>query len=217
MVKKVSLNISEKTYKTLAELSDSYEQDIEKTINNILDAISFSRGVERLSEDYKGRVELAAVILDLLEMGDSAYRYLFGKILERLGVKGLFRLVDLDINLEDNYMWFSYSAMQGCNLYIDVLDITVSPPELTATYFIETKEVRGEALKKLKEIVENIEELELPEDFYDVDYSIYLDDEDEEFWSLIVACSDDDFNYLPDLNIISDFIKNILKKAGILY
>ncbi|RJS84564.1 hypothetical protein CW702_02335 [Candidatus Bathyarchaeota archaeon] len=219
MNRKVSVSLSQKNYDLLAELSDFYKQSIERTINDIVDALQFScETIKRLSKEYKVPTNLAGIILDLLEMGDYSYKYLFGEVLERLGAKGLFKLVDLDITPEDNYTWLSYAAMRGCNLYIDEFDVTLSPPSISATYTIETEKTESEALERLKKIVQNIEEdLELPEDFYDVDYDVYIDDTIEEFWSLVVNCSVDDFNYLPDLNVISDLIRQILKKAGILH
>jgi len=217
MVKKVSLNISDDSYKELASLSDFYKQDVKEAIISILDAVGgHARAIINLSKGYEVPVELKTVISHTLGAGFNSIYSLFNEVLENLEVKGLYTLSDFDIDLDENYMWFSYDALVGCNLQIDGFYVTLKPgvKTLTTNSYIEVKKVNNKALRKLKKLVRSVE---VPEEFDELeDYDIEIE-EDEEFWTLKIDCTAESFNYLPSVNRISEFVERAFKKAGIKY
>lgn len=215
MDKKVSLSISNSIYKELTSLSDFYKQDVKDTIGSILDAVSKnSRGIINLSKEYKVPIELNTVMFDLLEAAFNSTSYLFNELLEKLEVKGLFRLEDSEIKLDEEYMWFYYSALGGCNLYVDTFDITIERGLRTLTTYshIEVNEVNKQILEKLKKLVQSIEE---PYEFADSleDFNIEIE-ETEQIWTLQIDLVAESLAYLPSVNRVSEFVKQMFKKAG---
>jgi hypothetical protein len=215
MVKKVSLNIPDDSYKELASLSDFYKQDVKDAIISVLDVVGgHARAIINLSKEYKVPVELKTVISHTLGAGFNSIYSLFNEILENLKVQGLYTLGDFSVNLDKNYIFLSYDALVGCNLQIDGFYVTLQPGvrTLTTNSYIEVKKVNNEALRKLKKLVRSVE---VPEEFDELeDYDIEIE-EDEEFWTLRIDCTAESFNYLPSVNRISEFVERTFKKAGI--
>lgn len=216
MNKKISLTVTEDSYKKLSSLSDFYNLDVENAIVSILDVVGrVGRGIINLSKDYKVPVKLTTVMSHIFFAGFHSMRAIFNEVLENLEVKGLYTLGDLDTDLDENYMWLSYAALRGCNLLIDQIDITLKSglKGLTTHSYIEVKKVNNKVLGKLKELVESIEIP--PREFGDVtDYKIEVE-EDDEFWHLRVDFTDESLSYLPSVKGISKFVERIFKKAGI--
>ena len=215
MAKKVSLNIPDDSYKELASLSDFYKQDVKNAIVSILDVVGrHGRAIMNLSKEYKVPVKLNTVMYHVFGAGFQSTYSLFDKILEILEVKGLCVLSDFDIDLDENYMWFSYDALVGCNLHIDGFYVDLRPgvKTITTRSYIEVEKVNDKVLRKLKELVGSVE---VPEEFGDLeDLNIEIE-EDEEFWTLIIVCTDESLSYLPSVSRISEFVERIFKKAGI--
>ena len=215
MVKKISLNIPDDSYKELASLSDFYKQDVKDAIISMLDVVGgHARAIINLSKEYKVPVELKTLISHTFGAGFNSIYSLFNEILENLEVKGLYTLGDFDVNLDENYIFFSYDALVGCNLQIDGFYVTLEPgvKTLTTNSYIEVKKVNNIVLGKLKKLVRSVE---VPEEFDELeDYSIEIE-EDEEFWTLKIDCTAESLGYLPDVNRMSEFVEQIFKKAEI--
>jgi hypothetical protein len=214
MVKKLILNIPDDSYEQLAFLSEFYKQDVNSIVVSILDAVSQqSRGILNLSKEYKMPVELNTVMFHLFDAGFTAIYSLFNEVLEKLEVKGLYVLEDFEAKLDEDYIFFAYSALVGCNLHIDSFYLTIDGLKtLTTNSLIDVKKVSRQALGKLKELVQNIVE---PEEFVDLeDYNIEIEEE-EEFWTLKIDCMAESLDYLPSVKQVSRFVERIFKKAGI--
>jgi hypothetical protein len=214
MVKKLILNIPDDSYEQLASLSEFYKLDVNSIVVSILDTVSQqSRGILNLSKEYKVPVKLNTVIFHLFDAGFTAIYSLFNEVLEKLEVKGLYVLEDFEAKLDEDYIFFVYSALVGCNLHIDSFYLTIDGLKtLTTNSLIDVKKVSRQALGKLKELVQNIVE---PEEFVDLeDYNIEIEEE-EEFWTLKIDCMAESLDYLPSVKQVSRFVERIFKKAGI--
>ena len=218
MKKQVILDIDEDAYKSLTALSDLYGQDVEKTINDILDVIGFeSRWIMSLSKEYRVPLGLVAVMSHIFGAGRHLTYSLFDKILESLDAKGFFFGSDLEIDLDEHRIWVNYPALAGCHLYVDEFDVTVDPGHvrLTAPSYLDAEKVSGNTLERLKAMVDNIGETELPEEFYDLEgYSVEVD-EDEDHLALVVDCTAESLDYSPKVSTVSDLVRQILVQAGI--
>lgn len=214
MVKKLSLNIPDDSYEKLASLSDFYKQDIKSIVVSILDVVSLqSRGILNLSKEYKVPVKLDTVMFHLFDAGFNSIYSLFNEVLEKLEVKGLYLLEDFETKLDEDYIFFAYAALAGCNLHVDSFYLTIDGLKtLTTNSLIEVEKVSKQALGKLKELVQNIVE---PEEFLNLeDYNIEIEEE-EEFWTLRIDCMAESLDYLPSVKQVSRFVEQIFKKAGI--
>ena len=216
MVKKVSLNISNDSYKELASLSDFYNQDVEDIIIKILNIVGMNaRRIINLSKEYKVPVELVTMISDIFDAGNTLIYDLFDKILENLDFnKGLYSLEDLGIDLDENISWFYYVALDGCNLKIDTFHLEIHPglKYLDTESYIDGEKLNDEVLEKLYDLIESVE---VPEEFHELEnYEIKIGG-DEEFLKLKIDCVADSLNYLPSLTIMSEFVDQIFKKVGI--
>jgi hypothetical protein len=218
MVKKVSLNISDDSYQRLASLGDFYKRDIKKAIVDILDVVGHeSQWIINLGKEYKVPVKLNTVMAHMLDASHTSIYSLFNEILERLEVKGLYVLEDLDIDLDKNYMFFSYTALRGCDLRIEEFHITLDPglKTLTTTSYIEVKKVNKQVLGKLKELVQSVEVSEELGELSDLeDYNIKIE-EGEEFWYLKIECTGESLDCLPSVSKVSKFVERVFKEAGI--
>jgi len=216
MVKKVSLNISDDSYNELASLSDFYNQDVEDTITNILDTVGMNASrIINISKKYKTPVELVTMISDIFDAGRNLIYGLYDAVLENLEFnKGLYSLEDLGIDLNENVMWFYYVALKGCNLQIDAFHLEIRPglKYLDTESYLDVDKLNDEVLGRLEKLIKNIE---VPEEFYDLDdYEIKIGG-DEEFLTLKIDCVTDSLDYLPSLKIISEFVEQIFKKVEI--
>lgn len=210
MVKKVSLNISDDNYKKLASLGDFYDQDVEETITSILDAVGSQAGqIINLSKEYKVPVKLITVIYCMLDAGLYSIYGLFNKVLERLEVKGLYTLEDFGIDLDEYFIWIWYNALPGCNLKIDGFYVRINGLKyLDTKSYIDAEKVDDETLYDI------IQSVEVPEEFYDLDYSFQIGG-DEELLTLEIEFVTDSLYYLPSLKIVSEFVEQVFKKVGI--
>jgi hypothetical protein len=215
MFKRISLNIPEDSYEKLASLSDFYNQDVKNAIVGILDLVGQQhQRIINLGKEYKVPVKLNTIISHALFTGFNSTYLLFNKILENLEVKGLYTLSDLDIDLDEDYMWFHYVALVGCNLQIDEFSVILKPGLriLRTVSHIEVEKVSNKILRKLKKIAPKVE---LPEEFHELDdYNIEIQ-EDEEFWRIEIDCTAESLVYLPSVNRISEFVVQLFKKAGV--
>jgi len=142
MIKKVSLSVTDESYERLAALSSFYKQDIKDAIISILDLVGVeSPQIMHLSKEYKVPTDLSMVMSHVFFAGFDSLRTLFNKILENLEVKGLYTLGDLDIDLDEKYMWFSYDALVGYDLQIENFYVTLEPglATLTTNSYIEVE------------------------------------------------------------------------------
>lgn len=214
MVKRVSLTIPDEIYKELIALSDSYKLGIQETIISILKAVGMeSRWIIDLRKDYEVPVNLTNVVTHVVSAAFHSLS-LFNKILEKMEVKGLYRLEDFDFNLDKNYMLFYYSALAGCNLKIDAFDVTIQPgfKSLTTYSYIEVGKANKGILGDLKRFIQTVQ---VPEEFdYLEDYDIEIIEE-ETFWILQINCTADSFDNLLSIKEISRFVGQVFKKVGI--
>jgi len=216
MVKKVSLDVKDDSYKELESLSAFYKQNVKDTILNIIDAIGRNRSIEYLAQQYKVPVDLGAVVSHVFEAGSTLTQSLLNEILEKLKVKGLYVLEDFWISSDEDYMTFAFDALRGSNLEVDSFHIQLEhgisgiATLLAFTYFTSENESETETMsKKLKDIVDNADP---PLEFEELDgYEIEI----EEPGVLTITCTGESIEYLPSPIVISKFVKKILKKAGI--
>ena len=215
MVKKVSLNIPDDSYKKLASLSDFYKQDVKNAIISILEVVGGKgQWIINLGKEFKVPVKLINVMAILFDAGFTSIYSLFNDVLEKLDAKGLYALEDFQIDLEKDYVWFSYYALKGSDLQISGFYLAIEHGIITLTThsYIDVKEVDNKTLGKLKKLVQNVEP---STEFGDVeDCSIEIE-EDEEFWKLKINCEDESFYYLPSVKKMSKFVERIYKKAGV--
>jgi len=216
-----SLDIPEKIYDQLSRISEAYSQDVEKTVNEILDAVSYDT---RLLVETK-RVDIISntvqdIISSNFDSGNIANNKLFDPILKELNGEGHFGIVDMEINLDDNRMWFSYAGFQGSPLFVDSIEVTFSGLK---TLFADCLfEVDGyddyETVKQVEEHARRIKRIkkELPEEFRDLDpWEISILEQDETMSSLRVRFSEETIDYLPSIPAVSEFFEKVLKSAGI--
>ena len=215
MVKKVTVNIPDERYKGLVSLSESCDQNVKDVIVSILEVVGLhAKTIENLSKEYKVPVKLRAVIHHTFDAGFSSLHSLFNEILEKLDVKGFYVISDFEVDLNEDYMLFSYDALVGCDLKIESFYLTLERggATLTTNSYIEVGKVNNKALEKLKNLVQN---LETPECFQGLDdYEIEIE-EDEEFWTFRIHCQAESLFYLTSVTEISKFVQQIFKKAGI--
>jgi len=217
MNKKISITIPKDGYKELSSLSDFYELDVENAIISILDVVGKEgQWIINLSKDYKVPVKLTTVMSHIFSAGFHSMRAIFNEVLENLEVKGLYTLGDLDTDLDENYVWLHFDALVGCTLQIDGFSVVLEPglKTLSATSYIEVKDVSNEALGKLKKLVKSDEVLEEFGALELEDYSMEIEG-DEEFCTLVIHCWAESLSYLPSIKRLSRFVEKLFKKAGI--
>jgi hypothetical protein len=211
MVKKVFLNIPDDSYKELASLSSFYEQDVKDSIISILDIVGSQAGrIINLSKEYKVPMELLNVLAHMFDASFHVIPSLFNKILEILKVKGLYTLEDFGIDLDENTMWFFYAALLDCNLQINNFYVQINPglKYLDTKSYIDFEKVNDKSLEKLDKLIESVK---VPEEFYELeDYKIEIDED-----GLKIECTAESLSYLPSVKKLSEFVKQIFKKAGI--
>jgi len=216
----ISLDLKQDTHERLASLSEFYDKDIKEIINEIIEVVSFeSMWIQNISNEYRVPIRLTNVLSHLLHVGVQSTNALFNDILGRLEGKGLFFASDMDIDLDEMRIWVNYDALRGCDLYVHSFDVTLTGlPRLTATYLMDVEKVDETALLRMKEIADNIndiEGLELPEAFLDImEFSVDVVDEDE-FLYLNVDIVEESLPYLPTIPAISEVIKQIMERAGV--
>jgi len=217
MTKKVSLKITDETYKNLVSLAGSHKENVEDVIAGILDVVGmFEYQITELGKEYKvpRTRKPDSVVLTLFDAGFHSLQALFNEVLEKLEVKGCYVLADIDVDLDKSYMFFYYTALRGCKLQIDSFAITLEPGivTLSTSSLIEAAKIDAKALRKLKKI---IKDAELPVDMenYLEDYNIEI--QEEEFWDLKIDCTAESLGCLPSVKGMSKFVKQIFKKAGI--
>lgn len=215
MPKKVSLNIPKESYEELASLSEFYKQDIEQTILGILEVVgSSSHWITNLSKDYKMPIKPTTALTHMLDAATTSM-VLFGEILEKLQAKGLFVLEDLSFDLDENSFTFSYSALNGSDLYIDSFYLALSPglKSLTASCSLDVTKVSKKSLEKLKHVAEGFE---APAEFDELEqYYFEIEELDEELWTLFIQCEAEYMGDFPSIKQLSHAAEEILKKAGI--
>ena len=219
MVKKVSLNIPDDTYTELASLSDFHRQDVKDVIVAILSAVgSCGTSIMNLGKEYKVPVKLDNVMCQILDAGFEMMDRLSNQVLERLEVKGLYVLGDVEIDFDENDLWLQYNAMRGCNLKIDEFCVWIGRlVTLRTSSYIEVKKADSRALTKLQKVVQNVEAreefsgLDIDED-EEINIKI---EEDEEFWTLVIEGTVGSFGNLPSVKRIAKFVEQIFRKARI--
>jgi hypothetical protein len=220
MTKLISLDIPEDIYEKLVSLCSFDEQNLKETVLNILQTISSkSESFIRLGQEYKGRMNLAGVISDVLEAGMTVTYMLFNPILEALETKGRYSLNDFGFDLDKGVISVSFCALKGCKLLVNEFYLNIERGISRNTYYsiIEVEKYSEANLRKLKKIVENYE---LPEEFQDEfdeleDYFIEVDSDDEEYWRLLIDCTADSLQCLPKVERVSALLKTLFRKSGI--
>lgn len=216
----ISLHIPEGIYNQLNKLSETISQDVEETINEILDAVTFD--LLRLSESEKADIILHSLrnkISSQLTSGRRIENILINNILKELNAEGLFVASDMSIDLDDNRIWIYYEALVNSNLFVDSFDVTFTGMKrLTADYIVVVDEGDDKTLDQLEEHAMIIRHTssELPEEFRDLDpWEIFVLAQDETSICLRVDFSEESLGYLPSIPVISEFFEKILVSAGV--
>jgi len=215
---RITLDIEQDTHERLSTLGEQFGKDVTEIIDEILDTISFysDRIVDR-SKDYEVQITLRTVISHVLSESRQTSNSLFDKILEGLEAKGHFVPDDMQFDLDEMSIWINYAGLLGSELLVDELDVTLSGlKRLIATHLIENKKIDDAALASLDDLTKDVGYLDLPEGFYDLeDYSIEFI-EDDDYSRLEIYVAGESLEDLPAIPEISDMMKQILSKVGIL-
>ena len=214
----ISLDIPEAIYDQLNKLSETYSQNVEETINEVLDAVSFdtrwlveSKKVDIIPHSVRDKIS------GRLASGRMTDNILIDKILKELNAEGLFVASDMEIDLDENSIWINYDALLGSNLFVDSFDVTFSGlKSLTADCIIEVDEDDDTILGKIEEHAMRIRRTssELPEEFLDLDpWEFFVLEQDEISICLRVEFSEESLGYLPSIPVISEFFEKVLVSA----
>jgi len=192
-----------------------YKKDVEGITARILDVVgTHAQSIIALTKEFKVPMKLGSIISLLLETGFSTIYLVFNEVLEILGVKGLYTIDDLGFNIDEHDLWFHCCALKGCNLQVDDFFIHLEPggETLTTYSYIEIKNASKEELKKLKNLIRQIE---APEEFDEVDSFEATIEEAEGLLTLRIDLIAESIVYLPKINEISRFAKQTFEQVGI--
>ena len=216
----ISLDIPQRIYDQLKTLSGMFSQDVEETVNEVLDAICFD--IWWLTESKKVDVIPCSIrykISDRLGLASMAENQLVGKILKELNAEGHFNASDMTIDLDDNSIWIYYVRLQGSNLFVDSYDVTFTGlKSLTADCILHVDEDDYETLGRIEEHALRIRSTgeELPEEFRDLDpWDVFVLAQDETSICLRVDFSEESLGWMPSIPAISEFFEKVLKNAGV--
>lgn len=214
-----SINVPQDTHERLILLSEHYNKDIKEIINESIHAVSFDRyQIINASKEYQVPLEMRHVVIYLLRAGFRSTRSLFNKFLEILEAKGLFTQDDLDVNFSEMCVAITYGALPKNGLYVDSFYVLwYGVADLSATYYLDIDAVDDTVVAKIKDIAENIEETgDFHENFpfLNLDYSVDVIEEDD-FLDVSVRIFGQELDYLPTIPTISEFIKQLMEKAGV--
>jgi hypothetical protein len=216
----ISLDVPERIYDKLTKLSETYSQDVEETVNQVLDAVCFDRMwlVESKKVETIAR-GLRYKIARRLDSGKMADHSLFEKILKELNAESHFGAGDMEIDLDDDSIWINYEGLIGSNLFVDSFDITFSGlKSLTADCLVEVDEDDDGTLGQVEEHARRIKRTleELSEEFRDLDpWEIFVLAQDEASICLRIHFSEESLGSLPSIPAISEFFENVLASAGV--
>ena len=216
----ISLEIPKGIYDQIIKLSETFSQDVEETINEVLDAACFD--VKWLVESKKKDVIPISVmnkISNRLDSGRMIDNSLFKNVLKELDADGLFRVSDMTLDLEDNSIWIHYDGLEGSNLFVHSFDVTITGLwSLTADYLVEVDEEDDATLWKVEEHAKRIERTrnELPVEFRELDpWEISVSSDDATFFYLRAEFSEPSLDNLPSIPAISEFFEKVLASAGV--
>ena len=217
---KLSLDIPEKIYDQLSKLSETYSQDVEKTVNEILDGVCFD--IHWLLEAKKkdpNTLGFRYKISSRLDSGKWADNILFDKILKEFKAEGHFVTSDMEIDLDDNSIWINYQGLMGSNLLVDSFDIFITGlKRLETECTVEVDEDDDETMWKVEEHANRIRSIldELPEGFRELDHwEVSVSSEDVTSFCLKADFVEESVSYLPSIPAISEFFEKVLKSAGV--
>ncbi len=216
----ISLDIPEKIYDQLSKLSEAFSQDVEETVNEVLDGVCFD--VSWLVESKKkdpNALGFRYKLSSRLNSGKWADNILLDKILKDLNAEGHFVTSDMEIDLDDNSIWIHYEGLMGSNLFVDSFDVTFTGlKRLTADCTVNVDEDDYETLGQIEEHARRIRRAskDLPEEFGNLDpWEIIVLSQDETSICIRTHFSEESFSYLPSIPAISEFFKKVLASAGV--
>jgi len=216
----ISLDIPEIFYDQLIKLSETYSQDVEEILNELLEAVSF--GIRYLDESKKVDsipLSVGNKIISRLDSGRMADHFLFDHILKELNAEGHFVASDMEIDLDDNRIWIYYGSLRGSNLLVDSFDVTFTGlKSLTADCIVNVDEDDYDTWGQVEEHAMRIRRTheELPEEFRDLDpWEVFVLAQDETSIGLRVHFSEPSLGYLPSIPAISEFFEKVLASAGV--
>jgi len=216
----ISLDIPEGIYNQLNKLSETFSQDVEETVNEVLDAVSFD--IRWLVESKKVDIIPLSIrykISRRLFSGRMTENILIDKILKVLNAEGHFGASDMEIDLDDNRIWIYYDALRGSNLFVDSFDVTFTGlKSLTADCIVDVAEDDHETLGRVEEHAMRIRRTskELSEEFRDLDpWDVFVLAQDETSICLRVHFSEESLGWVPSIPAISKFFEKILVSAGV--
>lgn len=216
----ISLDIPEKIYDQINKLSETLSQNVEKTVNEALDAVYYD--IMWLVESKKVDVIPSSVrskISSRLNSGEMIDNRLFDLILKELKAEGHFVTSDMEIDLDDNSIWINYQGLMGSTLFVDSFDVTFTGlKRLEAECYIPIEEDDDETVWKVEEHAKRIQSTydKLPEKFRDLDpWEISVSSQDETRFCLSANFSEESISYLPSIPALSEFFETVLKSAGV--
>jgi len=212
MPKKVSLEISDKTYENLLALATRLGQDEKEVATAILEAISSSDyDIERLSKMPCVDTDLKSVLCEALEN----YPIFAGStrnFLVKLKAEGEFRLdaENVEWDLEKDFFSANFDVCSE-NYRFAWINVRKEDGRYNlGTYMsVNIEETKNGSFDDLVEVAESAD---CP--FYVEDYRVDVDS-DEETCNLAVEYWADSLEDLPILKEADRFIKQILKKAKV--
>lgn len=217
MTKKVMLDLPENIYEKLSSISNIYNEEIDTTLVNILNVVGTeSSWLENFRENYKVPIGSQNVLAHMLLAANHSMGF-FNQVLEELNAKGFFAIEDFEYDLEENYFTFRYAGLQGSDFCIDGMSLTLKPNEISlrTESTIDVRSISKSSLEKLKQAVKKFDEPEGLTFAWLENYSVDLEADDEEFWTLVVNCEGDCFDNFPTIEEISSVVKTLLTQAGI--
>ncbi|MDG6222939.1 MAG: hypothetical protein IAX21_00910 [Candidatus Bathyarchaeota archaeon] len=213
MTKKISLDLPEKDYEELSSLGQLYNRDVNQVILDVINAVSTeSHSIKTIRKESKVPIDLTSAIYSVFYAGRNAIDNLFNPILDKLGVKGLYLLNDMEFDIDDNSLSISFNAHKDCNLHIDEFNIWLESggPSILASSYVETEKINIEKLRKL------IEKADCPEteDYAELDtFETSMLDEDEEIATIQINLSAETVDDFPSIETLSIFVEKLLTKA----
>jgi hypothetical protein len=216
MTKKVI--IPDEIYKSLRPLAVLCKQDVDDVIVEILKAVgSNNYDITKLRESYRVPMTLEQLMKHILEAGVDSIEQLYDKVLEHLGVKGLYWFEDRSINeidLEGDKIRIVYDAHTGAPDFVARLDFETDGrfKTLSTDSYMDLEEVSKEAVSKLKRLVKEVDPYEEFDEPEDVSIEV-VDDIDMCYLKMFFEAAT--FDQLPTVARISSFVKKLFAKAGI--
>ena len=155
-------------------------------------------------------LKLSTAIMEAIDIGVHFYSQLIKPLMEKFECLGYYSLEDLWID-ESGTITYHFVAYDQCPFLITDFSLAITElrgaGSLLASCHIEN--VSEEKLNRLEERLSDIaDELDV--------CNVWLETLDEEFATLNIYTEDDDYEYLPSIKELSDSLRDVLMRLGLL-